>query len=189
MIKLIVGLGNPGRQYEKTRHNAGFLFLDVLNEKFAGQWRLDSAFNAAVGEVFVGADKVLLQKPLTYMNKSGDAVAKMARYYKIKPEEMLVVHDELDFEFGVVRLKKGGGHAGHNGLRDIIQKFGDRGFYRLRVGIGRPPAGWKVADYVLSGLGAEELDVIHRLAGDFADCLPEMVSGKMDRVMEKINQK
>lgn len=188
MIKLIVGLGNPGRQYEKTRHNAGFLFLDVLGRKFDGQWRLNPTGNAAISEIFVGADKVYLLKPQTYMNKSGDALVKMAHYYKIMAEEILVIHDELDFDFAVVRLKKGGGHAGHNGLRDIIQKLGSRDFYRLRVGIGRPPAGWKVADYVLSVLSPDEQAEMERLAEGFAAELPDLVSGDMGRVMTKINQ-
>ncbi len=185
MIKLVVGLGNPGRQYEKTRHNAGFLFLDVLCEHFGGQWRLDSA--SAVSEIFVSASKVLLQKPQTYMNRSGDAVVKLARYYKIEPEEILVVHDELDFDFGVMRLKKAGGHAGHNGLRDIIQKIASRDFYRLRVGIGRPPEGWKVADYVLSTMSVQELQEINRLAEDFTGYFSDLISGDVARVMTEIN--
>ncbi len=189
MIKLVVGLGNPGRQYEKTRHNAGFLFLEVLSMRFGGQWRLESAFSSVVSEVFVAADKVLLQKPQTYMNKSGGAVARLARYYKIRPEEILVIHDELDFDFGVVRLKKAGGHAGHNGLRDIIQQLGSRDFYRLRVGIGRPPTGWEVADYVLSALSAQELQEIEQQAEDFSDCFADLVSGDVSRVMTEINGK
>jgi PTH1 family peptidyl-tRNA hydrolase len=188
MIKMIVGLGNPGQQYEKTRHNAGFLVLDVLSRQYDGRWRLDSALNAATSEVFIAARKLLLQKPLTYMNRSGDAVVKMAHYYKVKPEEILVIHDELDFDAGVMRLKKGGGHAGHNGLRDIIQKLGSRDFYRLRMGIGRPPAGWKVSDYVLSTLSPKDLEEMEGLAEDFVGFLPDLVSSEVDRVMEKINQ-
>ncbi len=189
MIKLIVGLGNPGSQYEKTRHNAGFLVLDRVSSNLFGCWRLESRFNSEVSEINASGCKVLLQKPVTFMNKSGDAVAKLARYYKISPDEILVVHDELDFESGVARLKKAGGHAGHNGLRDIIQKIGSRDFYRLRIGIGRPSQGKDVANYVLSTATTSELKVIQ----DIADCvealLPEIARGDMERVMTEFNSR
>ena len=150
MIKLIVGLGNPGRQYEKTRHNAGFLFLDYLAALNHLGWSSNSQFQGEMTDFTLGGNKLLLLKPMTFMNKSGLAVGSVLRYYKIKPEEMLVVHDELDLAAGVVKMKRDGGHAGHNGLRDIIAHVGSRDFYRLRIGIGRPSAGGNVADYVLS---------------------------------------
>lgn len=174
MIKLIVGLGNPGRQYEKTRHNAGFLFLDRLASSFGGVWLEDARFQGLLAEVYIGGHKVLLLKPQTYMNKSGAAVGRIARYYKLDPQEILVVHDELDFDEGIVRIKKGGGHAGHNGLRDIIVHLGSKDFLRLRVGIGRSVQGVPVANYVLSRASAEEMSRI------------EAAFGKIEGVIEKI---
>lgn len=149
MIKLIVGLGNPGRQYEKTRHNAGFLFLDYLAAQNSVGWSLNKQLQGEVADITLAGNKLVLLKPMTFMNKSGLSVGGMLRYYKFKPEEMIVVHDELDLAEGVVKMKRDGGHAGHNGLRDIIAHIGTRDFYRLRVGIGRPVSG-SVADYVLS---------------------------------------
>jgi PTH1 family peptidyl-tRNA hydrolase len=150
VIKLIVGLGNPGRQYEKTRHNTGFSFLDILVADGGCFWVFDSKFQGSFAECTIANTKVMLLKPETFMNSSGLSVGKIAKYYKLRPEEILVVHDELDFRAGDVRLKVGGGHAGHNGLRDVIVHLDSNNFYRLRIGIGRPPAGKIVADYVLS---------------------------------------
>ena len=115
MIKLIVGLGNPGQNYEKTRHNVGFLFLDELIRDAANTWSMQSKFEGLFSEVVIAGTRVMLLKPTTFMNRSGQSVAKIAKYYKIESEEILVVHDELDFNPGIIKLKKGGGHAGHNG--------------------------------------------------------------------------
>ncbi|AMK77698.1 MULTISPECIES: aminoacyl-tRNA hydrolase [Methylomonas] len=164
MIKLIVGLGNPGRQYEKTRHNAGFLFVEYLAGLAGAGWSSSSQFSGEVAECNIGGFRLMLLKPMTFMNKSGMSVGKLLRYYKLNPEEMLVVHDDLELPESVVKLKRDGGHGGHNGLRDIITHIDSRDFYRLRVGIGRPLAGEKVADYVLSGLS---LDGQARLLGLF----------------------
>ncbi|AEG02186.1 aminoacyl-tRNA hydrolase [Methylomonas methanica] len=151
MIKLIVGLGNPGSQYEKTRHNAGFLFLDHLAVSYGLGWSVSGQFQGEVASLSSGAEKLLLLKPMTFMNKSGLSVGKMLRYHKLKPEELLVVHDELELPEGVVRMKRDGGHAGHNGLRDIIAHIDSRDFFRLRMGIGRPETpGANIANYVLS---------------------------------------
>ncbi len=150
MIKLIVGLGNPGQQYEKTRHNAGFVFLDHLASKAGGAWLGNGQFQGEVANCALAGKKIILLKPMTFMNRSGLSVGSLLRYYKIKPEEMLVVHDELELPEGVIKMKRDGGHAGHNGLRDIIAHVDTRDFYRLRVGIGRPVAGSNIADYVLS---------------------------------------
>ena len=156
VIKVIVGLGNPGLKYEKTRHNAGFLFVDHLSILAASRWVGNSQFHGDVSECdFVGS-KLYLLKPMTFMNRSGSSVGAFLRYYKFLPEEMLVVHDDLELSEGVVRLKRDGGHGGHNGLRDIIANIGSRDFYRLRIGIGRPEAGANVADYVLSAIPASD---------------------------------
>ncbi|MGZ4971031.1 MAG: aminoacyl-tRNA hydrolase [Methylobacter sp.] len=189
MIKLIVGLGNPGRQYEKTRHNAGFLFLDRLVSDSNGAWVNESRFDGQLAEIGVAGSKLLLLKPGTFMNRSGQAVGKVARYYKLAPDEVLVVHDELDFEPGVVKLKKDGGHAGHNGLRDIIAHLGTKEFYRLRIGIGRPLVGRAVADFVLSGPSKSDWELM-LLAFDFAASYIELiVAGDIAVVMNKMNSR
>ncbi len=189
MIKLIVGLGNPGRQYEKTRHNAGFLFLDRLVSDSNCDWVRESRFDGLLAEIEVAGGKVLLLKPGTFMNRSGRAVGKVARYYKLALDEILVIHDELDFDVGVVKLKKDGGHAGHNGLRDIIAHLGAKEFYRLRIGIGRPPAGKVVADFVLSSPSKNEWSLM-LLAFDLAaSYVDQMVAGDMSVVMNKLNSK
>jgi PTH1 family peptidyl-tRNA hydrolase len=187
MIKLIVGLGNPGRQYEKTRHNAGFLFLDGLISGTSCEWVRESKFTGLLTEIGVPGGKVMLLKPDTFMNRSGQSVGSVARYYKLLPDEILVVHDELDFDVGVIKLKKDGGHSGHNGLRDIIAHLGSKEFYRLRIGIGRPPAGKEVADFVLSAPAKGEwcsmLSAFDRATG----YLEQMVMGNISLVMNKLN--
>ena len=187
MIKLIVGLGNPGRQYEKTRHNAGFLFLDALAQELGCNWSNESRFQGLFAESSVASGKIMLLKPDTFVNRSGHSVGKIARYYKLLPEEILVVHDEMDFNPGVVKLKKDGGHAGHNGLRDIIAHLGSKEFYRLRIGIGRPAAGKVVADFVLSSPSKEEWKLLVD-AFDFSrNYIGQMVAGDMSAVMNKLN--
>jgi len=187
MIKLIVGLGNPGRQYEKTRHNAGFLFLDALVEELGCSWSNESRFQGLFAEGCVANSKVMLLKPDTFMNRSGQSVGKIARYYKLLPEEILVVHDELDFNPGVVKLKKDGGHAGHNGLRDIIAHLGSKEFYRLRIGIGRPAAGKIVVDFVLSSPSKPEWELLVNAFALSRSFIGQMVSGDMAAVMNKLN--
>jgi len=156
MIKLVVGLGNPGLQYQKTRHNAGFLFLDELVSANSGaQWQISRQFIGEVSAFSYSGERVIVIKPNTFMNRSGQAVGIIAGFYKIKSDEILVVHDELELSVGHAKMKFGGGHAGHNGLRDIIAKIGSADFYRLRIGIGRPQVG-SVADYVLSKPSLEE---------------------------------
>lgn len=156
MIKLIVGLGNPGLQYQETRHNAGFLFLDDLIAANSGvQWQMNRQFFGEISTFSYCGERIVAIKPGTFMNKSGQAVGAIAGFYKIKPDEILVVHDELELPVGQVKMKFAGGHAGHNGLRDIIAQIGSADFYRLRIGIGRPQVG-SVADYVLSKPSLEE---------------------------------
>lgn len=187
MIKLIVGLGNPGRQYEKTRHNAGFLFLDGLAQELGCSWSSQSRFQGLFAEATVAHHKVLLLKPDTFMNRSGQSVGKIARYYKLLPDEILVVHDELDFNPGVVKLKKDGGHAGHNGLRDIIAHLGTKDFYRLRIGIGRPPTGAVVADFVLAVPPVSEWQLLEQAFDYGRGFVGQMVAGDMAAVMNKVN--
>jgi len=187
MIKLVVGLGNPGQQYEKTRHNAGFLFLDSLASERANPWCNKPDFQALITEANVAGQKVLLLKPQTFMNRSGQSVGKVARYYKLMPEEILVVHDELDFEAGVVKLKKDGGHAGHNGLRDIMAHLGAKDFYRLRIGIGRPASGSPVADYVLSSPSKTDWQQILSAIDLGKTIFEQIVAGDISSAMNKLN--
>ena len=188
MIKLIVGLGNPGQQYEKNRHNAGFLFLDRLISEYGGVWLKDSKFHGFVSTIAINSDKITLLKPKTFMNLSGQAVGAVMRYYKIQPDEILVAHDELDFPAGIVKLKKGGGHAGHNGLRDIIAHLNSNEFYRLRIGIGRPAAGKAVADYVLSNPGKVEMEVIETAFVFSQKYLLHLATGEMAAAMNEMNK-
>jgi PTH1 family peptidyl-tRNA hydrolase len=150
MLRVIAGLGNPGTRYQTTRHNAGFWFIDALIERFGGQLQTESRFNAQTAKCRIAGNEVLLICPQTFMNRSGQAVGDYLRYFKIAPDELLVVHDELDLSPGCARLKKGGGHGGHNGLRDIHQHLGSADYLRLRVGIGHPGQARQVSDYVLS---------------------------------------
>ena len=148
-LRLIVGLGNPGADYDKTRHNVGFWLLDSLARRYGGVFRREAKFHGEACQVSVDGHPLWLLKPQTFMNRSGASVIALARFYKLVPEAILVVHDELDLPPGAVRLKRGGGHGGHNGLRDIIQQLGSREFLRLRLGIGHPGDSRAVINYVL----------------------------------------
>lgn len=183
-----MGLGNPGQQYQKTRHNVGFLFLDRLMESCGASWMLEPKFHALVANCFIGNHKVTLLKPQAFMNRSGLAVGAIARYYKLKAEEVLVVHDELDLNPGVVKLKKSGGHAGHNGLRDIIAGLGGSDFYRIRLGIGRPAPGMQVADYVLSTPTKAERGEIEMAFVLVDQQLNHIVSGDIATAMNVVNK-
>src|SRR5919202_1178850 len=153
---LVVGLGNPGREYERTRHNVGWLVVDELARRLAGSWR--SKFSGRLAEVRLGERKVALLKPETFMNDSGRSVGAAARFFKVDPESVLVVHDDVDLAPGRLQARAGGGLAGHNGLRSLAQALGSQEFLRLRIGVGRPGRGDRrsVADYVLSGFDADE---------------------------------
>ena len=153
---LVAGLGNPGREYERTRHNAGWLVLDELARRHSGSWR--SKFSGSLAEIRLGDLRLALLKPETYMNDSGRSVGAAVRFFKVEPEQVLVVHDDVDLEAGRLQARAGGGLAGHNGLRSLAQHLGSQDFLRLRVGIGRPGRGdpRPVADWVLSPFSPEE---------------------------------
>ena len=187
MIKLLVGLGNPGQKYQKTRHTAGFLFLDELAKERSLTFSRQVRFFGDLAELKVGSDRLYLLKPGTFMNRSGQSVSSVIKYYKIKSEEVLVIHDELDFDAGVLKLKSAGGHGGHNGLRDIIAALGIKDFKRLRVGIGRPKPGVQVADYVLSDFPKGDLQHIKGLYSDFFNYLSLVQKGEFDAVMLKLH--
>jgi peptidyl-tRNA hydrolase, PTH1 family len=153
---LVVGLGNPGREYERTRHNAGWLVLDELARRLGASWR--GKFSGKLAEVRLDGDRLALLKPETFMNDSGRSVTAAARFFKVEPESLLIVHDDVDLEPGRLQARAGGGLAGHNGLRSLAQSLGSQDFLRLRIGVGRPGRGdhRSVADYVLSGFDPEE---------------------------------
>lgn len=148
VLRAIVGLGNPGAEYEQTRHNAGFWFVDLLAARGNASFRTESRFFGSLAKVRLGSDEVWLLKPATFMNASGKAVQALAQFHKIPPEQILIAHDELDLPAGTVRLKRGGGHGGHNGLRDIHRHLGEA-YARLRIGIGHPGHKDQVLGYVL----------------------------------------
>ena len=179
-MKLIVGLGNPSKEYEQTRHNAGFWFIDEL----AWQWKVslkeDKKYFGEVARVSRADGDVWLLKPLTFMNLSGKAVGALAQFYKIKPEEILVVHDELDIPCGRIRLKRGGGNGGHNGLKDIQAKLGTADFYRLRLGIDHPGDKALVSAYVLNKPSAEDKQKIDEAIGKSLQGLPLIMEGKWE---------
>lgn len=153
-MKLIVGLGNPGAQYARTRHNVGWQVVDELARQEGASWRKEG--DAEQAELRLGPQKALLVKPQTFMNASGKAVAPLARFYKLDLADLLVVQDDLDSPFGLLKFRKGGRSGGQNGLGDIIQRLGTEDFARLKIGISRPPSGWEVSDWVLSKWRPEE---------------------------------
>jgi len=186
-IRLIVGLGNPGPQYEATRHNVGFWLVDAVAAHNGGQFRVESKFHGLLCRISVAASDLRLLKPGTFMNRSGQSVAAVMRYFDISPDQVLVAHDELDLPVGVVRLKQGGGHAGHNGLRDIIQVLGNRDFWRLRIGIDHPGDRTQVVDYVLSRASRDDEALILDTLDDADRCVPDLINGEFQKVMNRLH--
>jgi peptidyl-tRNA hydrolase, PTH1 family len=186
-IALIVGLGNPGPKYESTRHNAGFWFVDQLATRCGAVLREEPRFHGAVARVNIAGQECWLLKPNTFMNRSGIAVVSLALYYKILPAQILVAHDELDIAVGQVRLKKGGGHAGHNGLRDIITHLTTPDYQRLRIGIGRPPEGKAVVDFVLDRPSRDEAAAIQQSLDKAEQVMPTLIEQGMERAMHRLH--
>jgi len=186
-VKLIVGLGNPTAQYEKTRHNAGFWFMDGLAHHYGVTFRAESRFQGEFARHEVDGRSVFLLKPLTYMNRSGQSVAAVAAYYKVTAGEILVVHDELDLPPGVIRLKMGGGHGGHNGLRDIVAHMGTQNFPRLRLGIGHPEDRLQVSNYVLGAPGRDDERSINEAINRGLGEIDILVRGGYAAVMNRLN--
>lgn len=187
-IRIIVGLGNPGAEYLRTRHNVGFWFLDALAAEYRAQFRSARRFHGATARVTIGGEDVLLLKPDTFVNRSGLAVRAALDYFKNAPEEVLVAHDDLDLPPGTVRCKRGGGHGGHNGLRDVIQHIGPD-FARLRFGIGHPHGGPEVIDYVLGIPRAEEEEAILDALGAALAELPKLVAGDAEGAMRALHNR
>jgi PTH1 family peptidyl-tRNA hydrolase len=185
-IRAIVGLGNPGAKYEDTRHNAGFWFVDRLAQRYGGQFRADGKFFGEVCRVRIGANEIWLLKPATFMNRSGRAVSALLNFYKMGVAELLVAHDEIDLPPGDTRLKVGGGHGGHNGLRDVIPAVG-QDFVRLRVGVGHPGHKEQVADYVLSRAPKAEQEAIDMSLERAEDVIEAVVAGELARAMNQLH--
>ena len=185
---LVVGLGNPGREYATTRHNVGWMALDELAAR-ASAAPFKKKFSGEYATATWEGRQLFLLRPETYMNESGRSVQPAAAFFKTPPAAMLVLHDELDLPFGDVRLKVGGGHAGHNGLRSLIASLGTPDFVRLRIGIGRPPAGFRgeVADYVLSSFDAIERATLPDVVGKAVDVVRAVVRDGVDRTMNQAN--
>jgi PTH1 family peptidyl-tRNA hydrolase len=182
---LVAGLGNPGREYERTRHNAGWLVLDELARRHGGSWR--SKFNGSLAEIRLDGAKLALVKPETYMNESGRSVGEAMRFFKVAPESLLVVHDDVDLEPGRLQARSGGGLAGHNGLRSLAQHLGTQDFLRLRIGIGRPGRGdpRPVKDWVLSPFAPEE--DFEALVARSADAVEAMIREGLEAAQQRFN--
>jgi PTH1 family peptidyl-tRNA hydrolase len=186
-IRLIVGLGNPGPEYQKTRHNAGFWLLDELAWDYKQSFHAEGKFFGELARAAVPAGDLWLLKPATFMNLSGQSVVALARFYKILPNEILVVHDELDLPPGCARFKQGGGHGGHNGLKDIIAKLGSADFWRLRLGVGHPGDRNEVVNYVLKKPRAEEQTAIDQAIVAALAVLPQAMAGDMPSAMKQLH--
>lgn len=187
-IRLIVGLGNPGPKYDQTRHNAGFWFVDGVARSFHGVFRSDSKFSGELARVAINGQDVWLLKPQTFMNRSGFSVRQVISFYKIAQHQVLIAHDELDLSPGIIRLKKAGGHGGHNGLRDIFSQMGKE-FWRLRVGIGHPGHRDDVVDYVLSRVGRTDESLIQQSMDDAQAELPRIVIGEFEKAMNQLHSR
>ncbi|MGB4883118.1 MAG: aminoacyl-tRNA hydrolase [Neisseria sp.] len=188
-IKLIVGLGNPGAEYTHTRHNAGFWFIDELAWSWKASLKDEKKFYGAVARVSHEGNDIWLLKPNTFMNRSGQAVAALAQFYKIKPEEILVVHDELDVVCGRIRFKLGGGNGGHNGLKDIQARLGTPNFYRLRLGIDHPGDRNLVVGYVLNKPSAEDRQAIEESVIKSIKGLPLIMNGEWEEAIRFLHSK
>ena len=187
-LTMIAGLGNPEARYERTLHNAGFWFVDELARRFSGQYRYEKRFDADICKVSVAGTDVWLAKPQSYMNLSGGPVRGMLDYYRLSVDQLLVAHDEIDLPPGTVRLKQGGGHGGHNGLRDVIKHCGAN-FMRLRLGVGHPGHKDQVTAYVLKKASSDVEAAIYRNVDEAADVLPLLVEDGLEAAMKKLHTK
>ena len=189
MIRLLVGLGNPGPEYADTRHNAGFWWIDAVAKKLGARLSPERSYFGLVGRVNAPGGSLFLLQPMTFMNLSGKSVAALARFFKIAPDEILIAHDELDLMPGQVKMKFGGGHAGHNGLKDIHAQLGSADYWRLRLGIGHPGVKAEVVNYVLRKPPTPEWDAIVKAVDETLPALDLMLAGDMERAMMKVHAK
>jgi PTH1 family peptidyl-tRNA hydrolase len=187
-LRIIVGLGNPGPEHQVTRHNVGFWFVDLLARRHGGEFRDYRKYSGETARVTIDGQELILLKPTTYMNRSGLSVRQISDFYKIVPGDILVAHDELDLPVGSVRLKQGGGHGGHNGLRDTIAHISEN-FWRLRLGIGHPGNKAEVIDYVLTRAPRAEEDLILEAVNTAADSVPLILEQGAERAMTKLHSR
>lgn len=186
VVQLIVGLGNPGAEHEQDRHNAGFRFVDELARRYGGSFTTDKKFQGEVARISIDGHDLRLLKPQTFMNRSGASVRALATYLKVPLAKILVAHDEIDLPVGTVRLKRGGGHGGNNGLRDVIAQIG-AGFARLRIGVGHPGDRSQVVAYVLKRASSKEAAATERACDEAADIMPLLVSQGFEKAMHKLH--
>ena len=187
-MKIITGLGNPGTEYAKTKHNVGFMFVDALADKLGvTEWK--DKFDAKVGEGRIGTEKVLLVKPQTYMNDSGRAVGPVMNFYKLTPEDLIVAHDDMDIPAGTIRIRKKGSAGGHNGIKSILAHVGDEHFSRVRIGIGRPLPGWTVVNHVLAAFSEEDAPKITEAINYLIPAVECIVNEDVDMAMNRYNPK
>ncbi|AHF05718.1 aminoacyl-tRNA hydrolase [Desulfitobacterium metallireducens] len=184
-MKLIVGLGNPGGQYAETRHNVGFLLLDTWAEELKLDFR--PKFQGLIAEMQLTGEKVFFLKPLTFMNLSGRSIREIAQFYKIASKDILVAHDDMDLPLGRIRLRQSGSAGGHNGIKSTIAEVGTEEFWRLKIGVGRPPAGWDPANYVLGSFGKEELSSLEDVLERGQEVLRLWIQGESNKAMNKYN--
>ena len=187
-LSLIAGLGNPEDKYERTLHNAGFWFVDAAARKYGGLFRYEKKFDAEICKVRIAGSEVWLIKPQSYMNHSGQPVRAVLDYYRLNPRHMLVAHDEIDLPPGTVRLKQGGGHGGHNGIRDVIAHCG-RDFMRLRIGVGHPGEKDQVTGYVLKRASADIEAAVERNVDEALDVTPMIIDDGLNAAMKKLHTK
>ncbi len=185
-LKAIIGLGNPGNDYVRTRHNAGFWMVERLAERYRGSFRVENKFHGELTRVQIAGQDLLLLKPSTFMNRSGLAAQALAQFYKLQPTDLLIAHDELDLPAGTARLKAGGGHGGHNGLRDLHRVFGD-GYLRLRIGIGHPGDKSLVLNYVLGRPSKGDEDLIVKSIDDATDAVETWCGRGWERALNQLH--
>ncbi|WP_089729151.1 aminoacyl-tRNA hydrolase [Candidatus Thiosymbion oneisti] len=188
-IRLVVGLGNPGPEYESTRHNVGYRFVDTLAARNGGRFRIENRFRGLLCRLLISGRDLRLLKPMTFMNRSGQSVAAVVHYFEIAPEQVLIAHDELDLSVGTLRLKQGGGHAGHNGLRDVISALNTPDFWRLRIGIDHPEDRSEVVSYVLSRASRDDEGRIRDALDQAEQCLSETLAGKFQIAMNRLHSR
>lgn len=188
-LQCIVGLGNPGPRYIDTRHNAGFCLIDAIAHRYQASFKEEPKFKGELALVNTPSGDVRLLKPLTFMNNSGAAVAPLLHFYKIAPANTLIIYDDLDLPVGAVRLKKGGGHGGHNGLRSIVQHSGSKDFLRLRIGIGHPGSADQVSSYVLGRPSPDDKRLLAEVIDQSLAEMPAIIAGDIDAVMQRLHTK
>ena len=188
-IRAVIGLGNPGAQYARTRHNAGFQFVDALAVSVNAELKFQARFNAHVARTKIADFRVYLAKPSTYMNRSGTSFVALSRFYKLQPSHVIVIHDELDLPVGSVKIKHSGGAGGHNGIASIIAATGVKDFIRVRVGIGRPPPHMSATPYVLSEPTAEDLTLLENAISDTLTAMPDLLAGNLERAMHFLHSR